>query len=86
MSEPVRFYSGVLDWVHVISISNPVLLRPGPAKADGLISSDSFLKLIFIPLAIFVLYLHLSHPSGSLMHYLCYFFSVFLMLWHLGLY
>lgn len=83
MSEPVSFYSGVLGWVRVISISNPVLLRPGPSKADDLITSDSLLKLIFIPLAFFVLYLHLCHPSGSLVYHLCFLFSIFLMLWHL---
>ena len=85
MSVPVRFYSGDLGWVHVIPICNTSLLGPVTSKNGSLINSDSLLKLIFTPLV------SLSYICifAVLLVRLCinYFslFSVFLMLWHLGL-
>lgn len=86
MSELVRFYSRDLGWIHVTSISNLILLGAVPSKAEGLIFPDSLLKLIFIPLAFFVLYLSLCYPSRSLVHCLFLIFSILNALSHLGLY
>ena len=85
MSEPVRFYSGDPGWVFVIPVCNPALHGSVPSKVESLINSDILLKFIFNPLASWsYTCIFLAFWFTVLMMF--FLFSVFLMLWHLGLY